>query len=203
MTMCSRPPAPPRVSGWTVAPRGRYTASGPASPTTAIPPDRMWPPLARYGICGTPKEPPPMVPTPGMCVSIEGIPNCRLFHPAMIQLIAERKAFLIPSHIPTVALPIRPGILVKNPTMLFQWLTTYSVASPIGPVRMARIIGQWPLIQPQVADAAPVMAPHEACQILWNQVVLVAIRTMTAISATIPMMIHVVGLADRAALYSH
>jgi hypothetical protein len=47
-----------------------------------------------------------------------GIVKLRLFHLSMTQFRADRNAFLKPSHMPRLALPIRPGSAF---TQLTSW----------------------------------------------------------------------------------
>jgi hypothetical protein len=107
----------PRVSGDTAAPRGRYTASGPASPTTAMPPAMMCAALGQVRDVRRAQGEAADCPTPGMCVSTPGIRSSSRSSRPMIQLIDSRNASLMPSHMPPVALPIRPGSLDMNVTM--------------------------------------------------------------------------------------
>jgi hypothetical protein len=58
-------------------------------------------------------------------------------------------------------------------------------------------------IHSQTAPAAFCTVAHTAVQMSWNQVVLVAIRTMTPMSSTTAAMIRPIGLAVMAALSSH
>lgn len=53
------------------------------------------PPFASRGMSGVPSVNPPTLPMPGILVSTLGRLNCRPFHRSMIQLIADRNAFLI------------------------------------------------------------------------------------------------------------
>src|SRR3954471_22408936 len=59
------------------------------------------------------------------------------------------------------------------------------------------------LIHDQTASAAVLIPPHAHFQRRWNQSVLVAMSTMTAIRATIAITIHVIGLASRDATNPH
>src|SRR5690349_6566216 len=51
-------------------------------------------------------------------------------------------------------------------------------------------------------EPMPLRNPHTACHTVWKNFVLVAISTITAIRATMPMMIHVTGDSARAAFHA-
>src|SRR5690606_7984660 len=143
----SRIPSPrSRCSSSTCGPTMRSSRSSgmtaspcPASATRTIRPPGVagtMPPCASLGMFGVLSVNPPTLPSPGMFTP--GSVNDRLFHLSMIQLIADRNACLIPSHMPDAAERIFPGRPLTKSTILVNRSTIQSRTSPIQPLTLSK-----------------------------------------------------------------